>query len=133
LDVSSAAFATAWPHPAIKAGQFASFSSYAHSYQIGAKILDAVRNKLKDAKKLDGTITCDRCSAHATTCTDVKVISSETHRSDGLGVTEFACYNPVEYSWCPPTPAPVDSDSDSEDQVSTAAFAAVGLMLAAWA
>jgi hypothetical protein len=48
-------------------------------------------------------------------------------------VTEFACYNPVEYSWCPPTPAPVDSDSDSEDQVSTAAFAAVGLMLAAWA
>jgi hypothetical protein len=129
LDVSSAQFAKAWPHPAITAGQFASFSSYAHSYVVGAKILDAVSDKLKDAKKLD-TITCDVCSAHATKCTDVEVISSEVHRSDGLGVTEFACYNPVEYSWCPPTPSPTPSP-DSEDSI--AAVAAVGLMLAAWA
>jgi len=132
LDFKSAEFAAKWPHPAIKAGQYASFNSYAHSYQIGAKILTAVMEKLKDAQSLDA-VTCTTCAAHATTCTDVEVISSEVHRSDGLGVTEFACYNPVEYSWCPPTPSPTpspDTTAEPEEDQSTAAFAAVGLMLA---
>jgi len=126
LDINDA-FAQKWPHPAVTAGQFYSFDSYVHSYENGAKILVDASAKLKDAQKLDNTITCTVCEPHATTCTDVEVISSEVHRSTGLGVTEYACYNPVEYSWCP---APVQPKKGADPLESTAAFAALGLMLA---
>lgn len=114
MDVSSDTFATKWPHPAITAGQFAPYPSggRVHSYQHGAKLLARITTALKDAKKLDPT---------ETTCKEVNVISSEVHRSDGLGVTEYACYNPVDYAFCEGL------------ESSTVAIAAVGAILAAWA
>jgi hypothetical protein len=123
LDVSSEEFATKWPHPAIVQGQFAPYPSggRVHSYQHGANLLARVTAVLKDAKKLDST---------ETTCTDVSGMGGDKHRTDGLAVTEYACYNPVEYDWCPPTPAPTPPPTEGAVDESSATFAAVGLMLA---
>lgn len=134
LDVSSDKFAEKWPHPAITAGQFAPYPSSGngvHSYKHGAELLDRITDVYKDAQKLDLT---------ETTCTLVDVISSEDHRSDGLNLTEYACYDPVEYSWCEgweevlasaAAAEDTTANPDPVDDASTAApFAAVGLMLA---
>jgi hypothetical protein len=127
LDVSSDKFAQKWPHPAITAGQFAPYPSggRVHSYQHGARMLARVGAALKVAEKVDPT---------GTTCTEVEVISAEVHRTTGLGVADYACYNPVTYSWCEGYEDWIpkdkdDSDDDDANDASSAAFAAVGLML----
>ena len=40
-------------------------------------------------------------SPSQTQCTDVGSIDSEHFRTTGLGPAQYACYNPVVYSWCP--------------------------------
>ena len=42
-------------------------------------------------------------------CTDVEVIDSEHHRTTGLAPGQYACWNPVEYNWCPSSSPPPPS------------------------
>ena len=55
LDFTSAAFATAWPHPAVVAEQYAVYpiTTLHYSYRHAADVLEGVGNKLKDAAKLN--------------------------------------------------------------------------------
>jgi hypothetical protein len=132
MDVSSDKFAKKWPHPAITGGQFAPYPSggRVHSYQHGAKLLDRIAAVYKDAQKLDET---------ETTCSTEGKVGSATHRTEGLGVGEYACYDPVDYAWCdgleallateaPSTVAP--TEKPSADESTAAPISAVGLMLA---
>jgi hypothetical protein len=121
LDVETAEFAKKWPHPAVAAGQIAPWSNGAQgifSYQHAAEMLPLISARLSTAKKLDAT---------ETTCTEVKVISSQDHRSTGLEAMEYACHNPVEFSWCEGL---IVETTGAPSEESAAAFAAVGLMLA---
>lgn len=104
LDFNSESFAKAWPHPAVTAGQSAYWPSGGqdYSWKHATEILTIVGEKLAQAEKIaDGTTT----SHVSTTCTQVDVIDSETHRTTGLGPAEYACYNPVEYAWCDALPS----------------------------
>jgi hypothetical protein len=124
LDVTSATFAEKWPHPAVVAGQMAPWSNGGqgvYSYEHATEMLTMIGAKLKDATKVDSTTT---------TCTDVEVISSQVHRSDGLSVTEYACYNPVELPLCDGWESWVPTPKPATDSESASALAAVGLMLA---
>ena len=54
-------------------------------------------------------------------CTDVEVIDSEHHRTAGLAPGQYACWNPVEYNWCPraepaPTPTPTPTPPTPDEQ-----------------
>jgi hypothetical protein len=102
LDFTSAEFATAWPHPAVVKQQYAYWPSggHVHSYRHATDILTIVGDALAHSQKLHsadfqcvnvdfGTVTS---SAQTSTFSD--------HRTIGLGPGEYACYNPVSYSWC---------------------------------
>ena len=93
LDFTSTAFATAWPHPAVAARQFASWHSSAHhySYLHATEILTMVGNALASAERLHP----------ATDCTPVTGgVTGTAYRTDGLTAGQYACYSPIEYGWC---------------------------------
>jgi hypothetical protein len=115
LDATSESFASAWPHPAVTAGQIAYWPSggHVHSYKHAAEILAKIEATLAVATKLDAT---------ETTCTPIEVINNDVHRSTGLGAAEYACYNPVAYSWCEEfTTSSLPSTAAPTTAVSTAA------------
>ena len=92
LDFKSDAFAAAWPHPAVIAGQYANWPSngHIHSYRHATTILAGVREKLAVAQKLDPL---------ETTCTAVDQFDDE-YRSAGLAPGEYACPKAVLYAMC---------------------------------
>jgi hypothetical protein len=83
-----------------------------HSYEHAAEILAKIEEKLAAAQKLDAT---------ETTCTPVEVINNDVHRSTGLGVAEYACYNPVAYSWCEEFPATTEAPTTAAPPEATTA------------
>ena len=95
LDFTSDAFAAAWPHPAVVAGQYAAWASGGrlYSYRHAVSILADVRAKLAVAQKL---------SPIETTCTITYF--GEEYRSEGFAPGQYACYNPVSYAMCEPKP-----------------------------
>merc|ERR1712224_115782 len=99
LDFTSDSFAAAWPHPAVVAKQYAYYPITAlhYSWRHATDILAVVGAKLSTAAKLD---------AAEYRCTDVEVIDSEHHRTTGLAPGQYACWNPVEYNWCPSSSPP---------------------------
>ena len=124
LDFTSEAFATAWPHPAVVAKQYAYWPSTGrvHSYQHALDILRLVGESLSESDRL----------AEATACTEVADVTATDYRVNGLEPGEYACPKPVDYDWCEayatpspvpapvippaptlkPTPAPDDDDKD---------------------
>ena len=76
-------------------------------------------------------------------CTDVEVIDSEHHRTTGLAPGQYACWNPVEYRWCPrtepappPPPSPTTPDERGDSIESSSSYTdgqvaglAVGLLV----
>ena len=93
LDFTTAAFATAWPHPAVVAQQYAYWPSggHVHSYTHATEILTLVGSALSTAQKTDPATT---------SCTPVEVINGNAHRTTGLEPGQYACHNPIEYDWC---------------------------------
>ena len=63
LDFTSDAFAAAWPHPAVVAGQYAAWASGGrlYSYRHAVSILADVRAKLAVAQKLNHMETTCTC------------------------------------------------------------------------
>jgi len=145
LDFLSSSFATAWPHPAVTARQFASWHSSAHhySYVHATDILTMVGNALASAERLHP----------ATECTPVTGgVSGTAYRTDGLAAGQYACAYPVEYAWCsdhadlhanrklpppppamsPPPEAPSPAAATCDESLATGAVAgiAVGCLVA---
>ena len=116
LDFLSDSFATAWPHVAVVAKQYAYFPSNARitSYRHAAEILNVIAEPLKAATKLNEA---------STTCTPVEGgTSSKAHRTEGLAPGQFACYDRVTYSFCADTTTSGSSSTTSYQALSFASF-----------
>jgi len=110
LDFKSDAFAAAWPHPAVVAQQAARWPSGGHiySYRHAATTLAEVGAKLAVALKLHPV---------ETQCTDVEAIDGEHFRTTGLAPGQYACWNPVTYSWCPAASPPGGTAASENENV----------------
>jgi len=104
LDFVSDSFAQAWPHKAVVAKQYAYHPSNArvYSYLHAAEILDIVGAALA---------TADKLFDEETTCTPAPVggWNGEAHRSKGLLPGQYACFEPVTYSFCESTESSASS------------------------
>ena len=111
LDFKSDSFAAAWPHPAVVAGQYASWKAEGgiYSYRHAVSILANVREKLAVAQNLHPELE--------SACTEVRDEHEQGGGSAGghgrrlsssspinLGPGQYACYNPVSYAMCEPKP-----------------------------
>merc|ERR1719321_682230 len=107
LDFKSDSFAAAWPHPAVVAGQYASWKAEGgiYSYRHAVSILANVREKLAVAQNLHPELE--------SACTEVRDEHEQGGGSAGghgrrlsssspinLGPGQYACYNPVSYAMC---------------------------------
>jgi len=96
LDVTSAAFATAWPDKAIVKKQMSYWPANGKifSYEHATEVLLLVAAPLGKATRLQTT--------HTTQCTPAGAggYSGELHRVHGMKPGQYACYKPVSYSFC---------------------------------
>ena len=99
LDFTSDAFATAWPHPALVADQYAYWPhgvGHIHSYRARHRDPQDRRHGARQGPASSSPLLLAPRSPTSRTPTTVLT---------AFGAGEFACPKPVEYDWCANYPA----------------------------